>query len=276
MIDITNFTSSTPDNFDINLLQKEVDGGAVSVNQINECLEANPTAKTIIISGLKQEEFDYFIQTYGSRFEAISFWKNKAVVDLSALGKLSRVKYINYFFNQKATSLWDMSGNTALEGVGIYDFSKLHSIKEIETAPNLRFFGIGDMVWAGMEIESLKPVANTGITHLEWCGKKVADGDFACLANGKIETLDLNPTQFTIEELTDLLALFPRDLKGSITKPYVSGSVSYKGKDEAERYYFLCKNKKKCVAGKDDERFAKYLKEFEEMLEQKRAGLGNN
>lgn len=269
MVDIGNFSSTSFENFDINLVQKEVDGGSVSVDQIVEAIGKTPNARSIVISGLKQDTFDYFIERYGKQFEAISFWKNKLVEDLSPLSKLNGIKFINYFFNQRATSLWDMSGNKSLIGLSIYDFSRLHNIEEIETAPNLEFFGLGNQVWAGMTIDSLNPVANTQIKHFEWHGKTVSDNDYKCLAQGKIEVLDINPTRFTLDELTDLLALFPETLSGSITKPYVTGSV---GTRDGERttYRYLCKNKKTCVVGKDDERFQNYMKDFEILLMNKR------
>lgn len=273
MVDIENFSSSSFDIFDIILVQKEVDGGSISVDQIDEAIGNYPNAKSIVISGLKQDTFDYFVRKYGQQFEAISFWKNKLVENLSLLETLKDIRFINYFFNQRAVSLWNMSGNKALKGLGIYDFSRLHSIKEIESSVNLDFFGIGDLVWAGMEIDSLKPITNTKIRRFEWCGKNVSDNDYRCLAKGNIEILDINPTRFTLDELTDLLALFPKSLSGSITKPYITGSIGKKGSDEHTTYNYLCKNKKACVVGKDDERFQKYLKDFESLLEAKRRNL---
>ena len=273
MVDIENFSSSSFDIFDIILVQKEVDGGLISVDQIDEAIGNYPNAKSIVISGLKQDTFDYFVRKYGQQFEAISFWKNKLVENLSLLETLKDIRFINYFFNQRAVSLWNMSGNKALKGLGIYDFSRLHSIKEIESSVNLDFFGIGDLVWAGMEIDSLKPITNTKIRRFEWCGKNVSDNDYRCLAKGNIEILDINPTRFTLDELTDLLALFPKSLSGSITKPYITGSIGKKGSDEHTTYNYLCKNKKACVVGKDDERFQKYLKDFESLLEAKRRNL---
>ena len=271
MVDIGNFSSASFELFDINLVQKEVDGGSLSADQIDEAVRNNPDARSIVISGLKQDTFDYFVRRYGKQFEAISFWKNKLVKDLSSLASLNGVKFINWFFNQRASSLWDMSENRALKGLSIYDFSRLHSIDEIETAPELEYFGLGDLVWAGMTIDSLKPVANTRIKYFEWCGKTVSDNDYKCLAKGKIEVLDINPTRFTLDELTDLLALFPETLSGSITMPYVTGSVGARDSGESTTYRYLCKNKKACIVGKDDERFNSYLKDFDALLKRKRS-----
>lgn len=86
------------------------------------------------------------------------------------------------------------------------------------------------------------------------------------MANSKIEELDIEPTQFTLLELAQLLALFPETLKGSITKPYIKGGV--KDKDGYTEYFFLCKREKTCVKGQDDERFASYLNEFENILKE--------
>ena len=85
MVDIENFSSSSFDIFDIILVQKEVDGGSISVDQIDEAIGNYPNAKSIVISGLKQDTFDYFVRKYGQQFEAISFWKNKLVENLSLL-----------------------------------------------------------------------------------------------------------------------------------------------------------------------------------------------
>ncbi len=263
MITMDNFDLPSFDIYDINLVQKEVSGGTISIEQI-DIIKDFPDSKSIIISGLKQDTFEYFINTYGKQFEAITFWKNKAVSDLSVLSLLSDVKYISYFFNQKVSKLWDMTNNKKLIGLSITDFSKLNSLEGIDTACNLTSFYVYNRVEAKMEIESLKPIVNTDIKHFAWGGKKIMDNDYGCLANSKIEVLDINPTQFTMLELAQLLALFPKSLKGSITKPYTKGGI--KDKDGYTEYFFLCKRKKTCVKGKDDERFSCYLNEFENLL----------
>lgn len=263
MITMDNFDSSSFDAYDINLVQKEVGGGIITVEQI-DMIRNFPDAKSIIISGLKQDTFEYFVNTYGRQFQAITFWKNKAVSDLSALSSLEDVEYISYFFNQKASKLWDMSNNKKLVGLSISDFSKLHALDGIEKACNLESFYVHNRVEARMEIESLKPIVNTGIKYFYWGGRRVLDNDFGCLANSKIEELDISPMQFTMLELAQLLALFPETLKGSITKPYSRGGV--KDKDGYTEYFFLCKGKRTCVKGKDDARFESYLNEFESLL----------
>ena len=267
MITIENFYSPSFEDFDINLVQKEVDGGAISTEAIDS-IKQYPHASSIVVSGLKQDTFEYFIKEYADQFEAISFWKNKTVNNLSILSQLKNVKFISYFFNQKASGLWDMSQNENLKGLSITDFSKLHSIEEVTTAKNLEFFRVGDAVDSKMVIESLRPIVRTNISHLVWSGKKVEDYDYKCLAKGNLKVLDISPVRFTVDELTDILALFPESIEGWITKPYVTGGI--KDQDGYHEYHMLCKGKKKCIAGVDDERFQKYLEDFSKMLAKKR------
>lgn len=155
-INLSNFETSDVSLFDVSIVQRDVGGGKTEKEDI-DCLEEYPTAKSLIISGLNQECFEYLIKHYGSQFEAISFWKNKSVSDLSPLEDLTNVKFIHFFFNQKATDLWNMERNEKLSGLSIYDFSKLHSVVKVATAPYLNYFSIGNRVWPKMEIESLKP-----------------------------------------------------------------------------------------------------------------------
>ena len=142
-INLTNFEASDFSSFDISIIQREVGGGKTEKEDI-DCLAEYPKAKSLIISGLNQECFEYLIQYYGSQFEAISFWKNKLISDLSPLGNLRNIKYIHFFFNQKAANLWNMERNKKLRVLSIYDFSKLRSIEEIPTAPHLNYFSIGN------------------------------------------------------------------------------------------------------------------------------------
>lgn len=263
MINLSNFDSPVFENYDINLVQKEVDGGRISREQI-EGIRRFAGAESIIISGLNQENFDYFVNTYGKQFKAINFWKNKTVSDLSALSELTDIEYISFFYNQKADRLWDMTDNKKLVALSLSDFNRLHSLAGIEKAGNLKTFYIYDRVYARMELDSLMPITNTDIRHFMWGGRRVRDNDYACLAHGKIEELDIAPTQFTMAELARLVACFPETLKGTITKPYTKGGVM--DKDGFREIFSLCKGKKSCVRGRDDERFERYLREYEGML----------
>ena len=270
-VNLSNFETSNFDLFDISIVQKEVGGGTTKKGQL-ACIEEHSDAKSLIVSGLNQESFEYLIKRFGNQFEAISFWKNKLISDLSPLSNLSNIKYVHFFFNQRAVNLWDMKHNKNLTGVAIYDFSRLHSIEEITTAPKLEYFSIGNKVWSKMEIESLKPLIHSNVSHFAWWGNKVLDNDYLCLARSHITELDMNIGRFKTDELAKLIASIP-NLKGSITKPYTEGSVTEQGKRTT--YYFLCKGKKHLIKGKDDDKLEKYLIDFNNLLEKYRRDLSN-
>ena len=149
----------------------DIGGGKISIPEI-DVLAEHPEVEAVAISGLRQDTFDYFIRTYGQRLRAIEFFKNKLVEDWSLLGTLPKLEYVYWFANQRIDRLWDMSGNTALKGLGVSDFTRLHSIEGIQTAPALRYFCFKDAVWDTSEVESFSPLAHTGVTHLMFGAKR--------------------------------------------------------------------------------------------------------
>ena len=261
-IEIDNFEKFDLKLYDISIVQKEVDGGITSIEEIDQ-IKDYPYARSILISGLNQKTFEYFIKNYAERFEAISFLKNKKINDLSILSELENIKFLNFFFNQGVKNLWNMKNNINLKGLSIYDFSKLHTIDEITTAPSLEYFAIGNKVWAKMEIETFKPILNSNITHFSWCGKKVLDNDYICLSKSKITELDMNIGNFTMDELAKIINSFS-NLSGTITIPYKELNVTENNKKTS--YYCLCKEKGKLIKGIDEDKFKKYLNEFNKLL----------
>ncbi len=269
MVDLSNFEVGRRALFDVSIVQNEIGGGKTGIEQL-ECLKYYPDARSLMVSGLNQESFEYLIEQFGDQFEAISFWKNKMISDLSPLSDLNNIKYIHFFFNQRAVDLWDMSHNENLEGLAVYDFSRLHTIEKVASAPHLDYFAVGNRAWSRMEIESLKPLACSSITHFAWYGNKVLDKDYLCLLGSRITELDMNIAQFKMDELARLVAGIP-GLKGSAAIPYWKGSVT-EG-DKRTTYYFLCKGKKRLIKGKDDEKLERYLAEFDQLVETYRAEL---
>ena len=262
-INLSNFETSDISLFDVSIVQKDVGGGKTKKEDI-DCLAEYPTAKSLIISGLNQECFEYLIRYYGSQFEAISFWKNKLISDFSPLKDLVNIKYIHCFFNQRATKLWSMKNNKELNGLAIYDFSRLHSIDEVATAPHLNYFSIGNRVWSKMELDSLKPLTHSQITHFGWWGEKILDNDYLCLANSRIKRLDMSIAHFRLDELAQLIANIP-NLTGEITKPYKEFTIIESGKKTT--YYLLCKGKQKLIKGKDDDKLKMYLEDYNNLVD---------
>ena len=66
-INLSNFETSDVSLFDVSIVQRDVGGGKTEKEDI-DCLEEYPTAKSLIISGLNQECFEYLIKHYGNEW----------------------------------------------------------------------------------------------------------------------------------------------------------------------------------------------------------------
>lgn len=188
----------------------DISGGKITVADIDK-LKFHPDADAVTISGLRQDTFEYFIETYGKQLKAIRFFKNKFIEDLSPLGTLPQLEYIYLSLNQRAASLWEMTNNISLTGLCIEDFSRLSSIEEVKTAPSLRDFRIGNAVCKKAVINSLMPLAGMNLEKLSFNGSAIEDNDLSFLPKlPRLKTFDFPTNAFTTEQVAWIAANFPQ------------------------------------------------------------------
>lgn len=125
-------------------------------------------AESIEISGLNQRTFAYFVSTYGSRFKKIYFFKNPRVSDLSALADLENIEFIKYYWNNTASSLWDMGGNKRLERLELYQFTALKTLEGVQYAPALEYLSLTAYSEEYLNVDAL---AKSTIEVLDICAK---------------------------------------------------------------------------------------------------------
>ena len=244
----------------------DIGGGKITTADIDR-LKAYPDAEVVTISGLQQDTFEYFIKTYGKQLKAIRFFKNKFVEDLSLLGTLSQLEYVYFFANQRITSLWDMTENTALSGLAIEDFSRLTSIKGIETAPTLKEFRIGNAIWSKMVIDSLMPLANTKIERLSFTGRAIEDNDLSFLETlPDIKAFDFPTNMFSTEQVAWIVANYPH-AEGYALKAKVDCMLldSNEHMVDVPKAIIVGKRKPILKAEGNEERIQKYVDSFEKL-----------
>lgn len=251
----------------------DIGGGRISIPEI-DVLAEHPEAEAVRISGLRQDTFEYFIQTYGQRLRAIHFFKNKLVEDWSLLGTLPNLEYVYWFANQRIETLWDMRGNTALKGLCVSDFTRLHSIEGIQAAPALRYFCFKDAVWDTSEVESFSPLAHTGVTHLMFGAKRITDGSLEFLEKmPSLELFDFPLNQFTTEQAAWAVANFPK-LQGFGLCAKRDDTVYKSGPNgehlELPGAYIVGKRKPALSYEKDAARIQRYMDQFEALMEKYR------
>ena len=244
----------------------DVGGGKITTADIDR-LKAYPNAEVVTISGLRQDTFEYFIKTYGKQLKAIRFFKNKFVEDLSLLGTLPQLEYVYFFANQRVTSLWDMTGNTSLSGLAIEDFSRLTSIKRIETASVLKEFEIGNAIWSKMVIDSLMPLENTKIERLSFTGRAIEDNDLSFLETlSKLQKFDFPLNMFTTEQVAWIVANYPH-VEGYALKAKHDCMLldSNENKVLVPHAMIVGKRKPALKVEGNEERIQKYLDSFEKL-----------
>lgn len=249
------------------LHEKDMDigGGKISIDDI-DMLKNYPDIDVVTISGLRQDTFEYFIKTYGNQFKAIRFFKNKLVEDWSLLGTLPKLEYIYYFANQKIDKLWDMSNNLSLTGLCIEDFSKLHNIEKINTAPALKSFIIGNAIWNTMTIDSFMPLSNTKIENLTFTGKSITDNDLSFLSSmHNLKSFDFPTNIFSTEKVAWIAANFPK-LSGYAINAKLDITTFDSSKDcDVPGVLIVGKRKPSlCIEGNEN-RINKYVEAFEMM-----------
>lgn len=247
----------------------DVTGGVISISDI-DVLAEYPNIKSVTISGLSQETFNYFIQTYGKQLKYIEFFKNKSVEDWSLLANLPELECVEFFHNQRITKMWDMSQNYALKAVFIQDFTRLHDLSGVEKAPALEWFYFGDAVWSTSVINSLNVFADSPIKRISFYGKKIEDMDLSFVPRmPKLEILDFPRNMFSTEQVAWVVANCP-DLEGASLKPYIDYLEWNKDTSKSDIPTALIVGKRKPaihVYG-NEARIRKYVEKFDEYVKQ--------
>lgn len=237
-------------------------------SEIDE-LNNYPNTDLVSITGLDQAGFEYFIKNYGHKLKIVDFFKLKSVEDWSLLGTLPNLEYVNFFHNQRITSLWDMSGNKSLKGLSILDFSRLKSIDGIGAAPALKYFNIGNAIWSRAVIDSFMPLSNTNLEYVNFSGKKIADGNFSFL-----ETMPylkyFSGYMLTTEQCAWLFENYPEvDFSTKGTQPdrlkgvvYFDDYPDYSGKSDSHVACMVGKGKRIFACAGNEAKIQKCIDEF--------------
>ena len=250
----------------IKLHQEDADigGGKISIDDIDRINEYD-NMERVQISGLRQDTFEYFIEKYGNKIKYIYFFKNKMVEDFSILSTLTQIRGISFFHNQRATKLWDMSSNYELEALNFEDFTRLHSLEGIQTAPNLRYLTFGDAIWSTSKLFDLNPLIGTKLISFGFNGKSIENKDITVYTElPELKYLNFPTNFYTTEELAQIVALCPH-LSGYALTPYVKfNRISHGEKDVV-----ICGKRKPFLnSEKDAVKIEKYVKKFHALVEQ--------
>ena len=242
--------------------KRDIGGGIITCDEIDRFNEFDSTEK-ILISGLRQDTFEYFIRTQAYRFKMIMFWKNKLVEDWSLLSTLKNTEFIGYFHNQRINKMWDMSENLALEGLYISDFTRLHTLRGIEKAPNLERLSFGDAIWSTSDLKDLNPLENSRLKDFSFSGKSIETEDISIYTKmPNLEVLDFRSNLYTTEQLAWLVAKLP-NVKGYSLRPF----IKFKRDTVDPKDVLICGKRKPFLSSIEDAQKIKvYVDKFEKLV----------
>lgn len=161
-----------------------------------------------------------------------------------------------------------MSGNKSLTGLCIEDFSRLHSINRINTAPALKDFEIGNAIWSKMTVDSLMPLANSNIERFMFYGKEIVENDFSFLAAMKnLKEFNIPSNMLSTEQVAWIAANFPH-INGFALKAKIDCDLYDSSMNQMLGAIIVGKRKPSLIIQGNEKRIEKYVLSFE-LLKQK-------
>lgn len=231
--------------------------------KIND-LAKYPKVKELHICGLTQNDFDEFIEKYAKQYEFIYFFKCPKLNNLSRLSELKTLKFVAFYWNNSATTLWDMKENVSLEGIFLNDFSKLTDLSSIATSLNLEELWLDCDMDRKIKLESIAPLVQLNKLERLYLYKTVVESMEPLIHIPNLRELELSDNLYPVETYAYLAAKMPQ-IKCECFNGFIDNSAysSYDGKD----IKIVGKGKPSLNSTENSPRIQKYLKEFNSLVE---------
>lgn len=256
----------------VDLTLPDVGGGHFDPADLS-AIDDHPTANALRISGLNQEGFERVVSDHGQRFSAIHFWKCPRIEDLSALETLPGLRLVSFYWNQRASRLWDLSKTPNLVGLRFYDFTRLHDLSDLASGGSLVELDFGDAVWDKSVFETLEPLAALhALKALKLSAKRIDDGRVESLgALVHLDSLAFSSKQFTTRQVAWLRARLPDSLASEALEPLRRFSKPLQRGTKELDVLLVGKRKPFLNSAQDAGRIRRHVADFEGLVAQFRA-----
>jgi hypothetical protein len=151
----------------------------------------------------------------------MDFFKCPRIADLSPLEDLLDLRLVEFFWNQRATRLWNLSRNPHLTGLRFDGFNRLHDLRDLGEAASLRELEFSGGRWSTPVFESLEPLAALGgLRSLTFEAIRVGDSRIEPVGElTGLEELQFSSNMFTTRQVAWLRARLPDSLQSESLKP---------------------------------------------------------
>jgi len=234
-------------------------------DNINDLKKLDAVTETeIIISGLKQKEFEVFCNEYADKFQIVQLEHCNLINDFSQLEKLQNLQFLIIDWNNKATKLWNMANNLLLKGLLLDDMMKIKHIDGIELAPALEELIIQEGVDVKLYLDTLEPLSKCDfIKKLGIHISGITDNSALPIIKMKsLEELALSAVLFETEQYA-MLAARLKNVKISPNAPY----IVYDKIDNSRKNNVLVIGKNKRWTSENSPKLKQYETEWNEYIQ---------
>ena len=209
----------------IDLIEKDVSGGKISIEKIKSNLDSH-TEIDLEISGLRQDSLEFLIKNYSNRLNKVRFFKCPRLEDLSPLEELVKASEINIWWNQKASILWDVSKNKSLKTLHLTDFKKTTNLDSVSISQTIEELEVDGGMWNKNTYDSLDPLINMPKLRILGFGAKLKDNRIEPISQIRnLEEISFHSNLFKSEQIAWLKAKLPTDIKSDILVPFENYSA---------------------------------------------------
>lgn len=113
--------------------------------------------KKIWLDNINQKQLETLLDDMDSDIEAFAISGSPKITDFTFLERFKKLKYVYLWWNNQATSLWDMTKTPDVEFLYLESMNKLSDVTQVQNAKKLRYFFLHG---GAVNIESLKPFEN--------------------------------------------------------------------------------------------------------------------
>ena len=256
----------------LDLIQPEIGGGKLDPSLFT-ALDTNHTVTALRISGLDQAAFEHLISRYGTRFQAIEFWKCPRLEDLTPLEDLGDLRMISFYWNQRSTRLWDLKRTPKLAALRFEDFTRMHRLDDLAAGQSLTEVVFGDAVWAKSTFETLEPLsALTTLRRLRFHPKRIDDGRIQPLGElTELDKLTIPTNLFTTEQIAWLRARLPDSVESNALSALLRLEKPLELDGKSRDVLLIGKRKPFLNSDLDAARITKHVEAFDRMVSKFRA-----
>jgi len=248
------------------LVQRDIGGGKTAAGDLLAGLQEQPHATALTVSGLGQAALEALCAN-ARHLTAIHFWKCPRLEDLSPLQDMPQLEYVAFYWNQRATRLWDFRRTPALRGLCFEDFSRLGKLDDLACATSLAELDFGNAIHAKFQPETLDPLSSlANLRSLGFNAKSIRDGRIQPLAKlAALTEFATSKRLFAAEQLAWLRTRLPQ-VRSDVLAPFtrLKQALTIKGK----KLDVMVNGKGKPFLSSDVDaaKLARHVAEFEAMM----------